>query len=61
MNRVLPARSKVLAGSLLALALLASGSMQVVKADHDGAAPDRPGRLLSGLHPRRQQVGEGVA
>ena len=34
MNRVLLARSKVLAGLLLALALLASGSMQVVKADH---------------------------
>ncbi len=34
MSRVLPARSKVLTGSLLALAFLASGSMQVVKADH---------------------------
>jgi YHS domain-containing protein len=35
MNRVLPARSTVLAGSLLALALFAGGSMQVVKADHE--------------------------
>ena len=26
-----------------------------------GTAPNRPRRLLSGLHPRRQQVGEGVA
>jgi YHS domain-containing protein len=34
MNLVLPARSKVLTGSLLALVFLASGSMRVVKADH---------------------------
>ena len=33
MSRVLLARSKVLTGSLLALALLASGSLQTVKAD----------------------------
>src|SRR5208337_800224 len=34
MSRVLLARSKVLTGLLLAVALLASGSMQIVKADH---------------------------
>ena len=33
MNRVLPARSRVLAGSLLALALLVGGCMQMAKAD----------------------------
>ena len=33
MNRVLPARSRVLAGSLLALALLVGGSMQMAKGD----------------------------
>src|SRR5271157_841301 len=35
MSRVLLARSKLLTGSLLAVALLASGSMQIVKADHE--------------------------
>ncbi len=35
MSRVLLARSKLLTGSLLAVALLASGSMQNVKADHE--------------------------
>ena len=34
MNRVLPAHSKVLAGLLLALTLLASGSMRAVKAEN---------------------------
>ena len=34
MTRVLLTRSKVLTGSLLALALLATGSLQTVKADH---------------------------